>query len=71
MRDGKMKTTKVLFSGCSQVVRLPKEFRFKTSEVSIEKRGTKVILKPIESIPNDWTWLDNVCSALDNDAGQR
>ena len=32
----------------SQAVRLPKEFRFKGSEVSIRREGDAVILEPIK-----------------------
>jgi len=39
---------KVFQNGRSQAVRLPKEFRFKGSEVRISKKGDKVILEPLE-----------------------
>ena len=39
-------TAKVFMSGRSQAVRIPKSFRFSTSEVSIEKRGDSLILTP-------------------------
>ncbi len=60
-----MTTAKVFWSGRSQAVRLPKEFRFKASEVTIVKSGTKIILEPVA---NDWSWLDEVRGALDDDA---
>jgi antitoxin VapB len=41
-----MKTAKLFKHGGSQAVRLPKEFRFKGTEVIIEKRGEEVVLKP-------------------------
>ena len=48
-----METTAKLFkNGRSQAVRLPKEFRFKGSEVKIRKEGSKVILEPSET--SDW-----------------
>lgn len=37
-------TTKVLMSGNSQVVRIPKEFRFTAKEVQIERRGNEIVL---------------------------
>jgi antitoxin VapB len=40
-----MPTAKVFQSGNSQAVRLPKEFRFKSKEVQIERRGDEVILR--------------------------
>ena len=40
-----MTTAKVFQSGNSQAVRLPKEFRFSTSEVEIFRRGNEVVLR--------------------------
>ena len=37
--------TTVFTSGNSQAVRLPKEFRFNTKQVTIERRGDEVILR--------------------------
>ena len=45
-------TAKLFQNGRSQAVRLPKEFRFKGSEVKIRKKGNQVILEPIEK--EDW-----------------
>ena len=41
-----MATAKLFKHGGSQAVRLPKEFRFEGTEVTIEKRGSEVVLKP-------------------------
>jgi len=43
------KTAKLFTTGRSQAVRLPKEFRFESSEVFIRKEGDEVILseKPV------------------------
>lgn len=38
-------TTSVFTSGNSQAVRLPKEFRFDTKQVTIERRGDEVVLR--------------------------
>lgn len=38
-------TTTVFTSGNSQAVRLPKEFRFDTKQVTIERRGDEVVLR--------------------------
>lgn len=38
-------TTTVFTSGNSQAVRLPKEFRFSTKQVIIEKRGDEIVLR--------------------------
>lgn len=42
-----MKTAKIFQNGQSQAVRLPKEFRFETSEVFIKKSGNVVQLIPL------------------------
>jgi antitoxin VapB len=39
-----MGTAKVFRSGNSQAVRLPKEFRFKSKEVEIFRRGDEIVL---------------------------
>ena len=41
-----MLTAKLFRHGGSQAVRLPKAFRFEGTEVTIERRGEAVILKP-------------------------
>lgn len=40
-----MVTTRVFKSGNSQAVRLPREFRFRSSEVEIFRRGDEVVLR--------------------------
>lgn len=40
-----MGTTRVFRSGNSQAVRLPKQFRFKTKEVEIFRRGNEIVLR--------------------------
>jgi antitoxin VapB len=40
-----MTTARVFKSGNSQAVRLPKEFRFESSEVEIFRRGNEIILR--------------------------
>jgi antitoxin VapB len=40
-----MPTAKVFRSGNSQAVRLPKEFRLKSSEVEIYRRGDEIVLR--------------------------
>ena len=39
-------TAKIFTTGRSQAVRLPKAFRFDTKEVTIERQGDAVILRP-------------------------
>lgn len=45
-----MDTAKVFNNGRSQAVRIPKEYRFDTDEVFINKIGDVVILTPVESL---------------------
>jgi len=59
-----METAKIFWSGRSQAVRLPKDFRFDAEEVRIRKHGDAVILEPIAS---DWRWLDAIAGELDRD----
>ena len=59
-----MTIAKVFWSGRSQAVRLPKEFRFDTAEVSIKRRGNAVIIEPI---PESWNWLDALVGGMDED----
>ena len=40
-----MATTRVFKSGNSQAVRLPKEFRVKSQEVEIFRRGDEIVLR--------------------------
>ncbi|WP_216851240.1 antitoxin, partial [Acidisphaera sp. L21] len=42
-----MATAKVFWSGRSQAVRLPKEFRFEGTEVRVRREGKAVILEPV------------------------
>jgi antitoxin VapB len=55
---------KIFWSGRSQAVRLPKDFRFQGDEVRIRRRGSAVILEPMAE---DWTWLDSIAGKLDED----
>lgn len=59
-----METARIFWSGRSQAVRLPKEFRFEGEEVRIRRHGAAVIL---ESIPKDWAWLDTLAGPVDAD----
>lgn len=59
-----METAKLFWSGRSQAVRLPKDFRFAASEVRIRRHGEAVILEPLAT---DWDWLGAVCGPLDED----
>lgn len=59
-----MDTAKIFWSGRSQAVRLPKEFRFEGEEVRIRRRGNAVVLEPIT---DDWRWLDAMIGLVDQD----
>jgi antitoxin VapB len=62
---GRDKRAKVFWSGRSQAVRLPKEFRFAGTEVRIRREGNAVILEPIErpAWPEGfWEYLDSLGS---------
>ena len=47
-------TAKIFTTGRSQAVRLPKAYRFDTTEVFIEKVGNTVILRPKQDEPGAW-----------------
>lgn len=59
-----MDVAKVFWSGRSQAVRLPKEYRFDASEVSIRREGKRVILEPVE---DEWAWLAAIQGKLSDD----
>ena len=59
-----MPTAKLFWSGRSQAVRLPKDFRFRGKEVRIRRHGNAVILEPLA---DDWSWLDALSGPLDDD----
>ena len=62
---------KVFWSGRSQAVRIPKEFRFDTDEVTIRRQGNTLVLEAAEpepkSLDEQWAWLDKVVGAFDED----
>jgi antitoxin VapB len=47
----KRKTASVFWTGRSQAVRLPKEFRFDSDTVLVHREGSAVILEPIHEWP--------------------
>ncbi len=59
-----MDTAKIFWSGRSQAVRLPKDYRFDSSEVRIRRHGSGIILEPIAQ---DWAWLDSIIGPVDDD----
>ena len=59
-----MDTAKIFWSGRSQAVRLPKEFRIDGEEVRIRRQGKAIILEPIAE---DWDWLEAITGPIDQD----
>ena len=45
------KTASVFWTGRSQAIRLPKEFRFEGDTVLVHREGTAVILEPMHEWP--------------------
>jgi antitoxin VapB len=58
-----MATAKLFWSGRSQGVRLPKDFRFRGKEVRIRRHGNTVVLEPLA---DDWRRLDAIVGQLDD-----
>jgi antitoxin VapB len=59
-----LERAKIFWSGRSQAVRLPKDYRFQGDEVRIRRHGNAVILEPVDG---DWAWLDSIVGKLDKD----
>ena len=55
---------KVFTTGRSQAVRLPKAFRFTTDEVTIEKVGNAVILRPKQTHDEWWAQMESAMDGL-------
>ena len=49
-----LETAKIFTTGRSQAVRLPKAYRFNTAEVTIERQGNAVILRPKVQTKDEW-----------------
>lgn len=50
----KTKKAKVFWTGRSQAIRLPKEFRFDTDVVLVHRHGQAVILEPAHEWPDGY-----------------
>jgi antitoxin VapB len=59
-----MGTAKVFWTGRSQAVRLPKEFRLDVDEVNVRRHGEQLIFEPKS---DDWGWLDRVAGSFSDD----
>ncbi len=55
---------RIFWSGRSQAVRLPKQFRMTGDKVRIRRQGAAVVLEPVES---DWAWLDAIAGEFSDD----
>lgn len=61
-----LSTAKVFTTGRSQAVRLPKAFRFNTAEVTIERQGDAVILRPkLQSKDEWWDEMDKILASFE------
>lgn len=59
-------TAKVFTTGRSQAVRLPKAFRFDTDEVTIEKVGNAVVLRPkVQTKEEWWDEMDKILASFE------
>ena len=59
-----MTTAKLFWTGRSQAVRLPKEYRLEGASVRIRRHGSAVILEPVAE---EWSWLDALAGPVDDD----
>ena len=59
-----MTRAKIFWSGRSQAVHRPREFRVSGDEVRIRRSGATLILEPIAE---DWAWLDTLPDVIDDD----
>ena len=62
-----LETAKIFTTGRSQAVRLPKAFRFNTTEVTIERQGNAVILRPKLSRDVWWQQLQSLSTQSKGD----
>ncbi len=55
-KPSRMKTrrARIFWTGRSQAVRLPKEFRFETDTVLVHREGAAVILEPTDEWPEGY-----------------
>lgn len=61
-----LSTAKVFTTGRSRAVRLPKAFRFNTAEVTIERQGDAVILRPkVQSKDEWWDEMDKILASFE------
>jgi antitoxin VapB len=59
-----MSVAKVFWTGRSQAVRLPKEFRLDVDEVNVRRHGEQLIFEPKS---DDWAWLERIAGSFSED----
>ena len=64
MTSAVLPIAKVFTTGRSQAVRLPKAFRFDTDEVTIEKVGNAVVLRPKQTHDEWWAQMESAMNGL-------
>ena len=64
MSRPKPKRAKVFWTGRSQAVRLPKEFRFDSDTVLVHREGDAVVLEPADEWPEGY--VESFASAPDD-----
>lgn len=69
MNEFSPKRAKLFWSGRSQAVRLPKEFRFDGAEVRISRDGKRVILEA-ESEESDQDWAERLAGKMDDETAR-
>ena len=57
-------TAKIFTTGRSQAVRLPKAYRFDADEVTIEKVGNAVVLRPKQTHDEWWAQMESAMNGL-------
>lgn len=60
-----LSTAKVFTTGRSQAVRLPKEFRFNTKEVTIERKGDAIVLRPKQTKDEWWANMEKILGSFE------
>ena len=66
MSAAALDTAKIFTTGRSQAVRLPKAYRFATKEVTIERQGDAVILRPkFQSKEEWWANMETILNGFD------
>jgi len=74
-RIGPPRLARVFWNGRSQAVRLPKEFRVTSSEVTVRREGNRIILEPfdLQRDAQGWpkAWWSLAGAAPDLDLGDR